>query len=60
MVFDNNDVNSNVRLSLQKMLFLENKFYDRKEGSLAKYYCMKSKVTVSEKFLTFHFKLQMF
>lgn len=46
MVFDNNDVNSNVRLSLQKMLFLENKFYDRKESSRTKYYRITNKLTV--------------
>ena len=38
------------------MFLSENKFYDRKESSLTKYYCTKSKLTVIPKFLTFSFK----
>ena len=34
----------------------ENKFYDRKESSLTKYYRIRSKLTVFFKFLTFYFK----
>ena len=31
---------------IKLMFFLENKFYDRKESSLTKYYSIKSKLTV--------------
>ena len=33
------------------MFYSENKLYDRKESSLTKYYCVRSKLTVSENFL---------
>ena len=36
--------------------FLENRFYDRKESSLTKYYCIRSKLTVFQKFIVFAFK----
>ena len=36
---------------------MENKFYDGRESSLTKYYCIRSKLTVFKKFLTFPFKL---
>ena len=38
------------------MFFSENKFYDRKESCLTKYYCIRGKLIVAEKFLTFSFK----
>ena len=70
--FDYNDVNFSARLSLFKqyaifennvikdwiklVFFLENKLYDRKESSLTKCYCIRSKLTVLKKFLMFPFK----
>ena len=36
--------------------FSENKFHDRKESSLTKYYCIRRKLTVIKTFLTFSFK----
>ena len=37
------------------MFFSESKFYDRKESSLTKYYCIRSKLRVFLKFFTFSF-----
>ena len=33
------------------MIFSENKFYGRKESPLTKYYCMRSKLAVFQKFM---------
>ena len=38
------------------MFSLKNKFHDRKESSLTKYYRIRSKLTVFEKCLTLSFK----
>ena len=38
------------------MPFWGNKLYGRKESFLTKYYCIRSKLTVFQKFLTFSFK----
>ena len=64
MFFDYNDANFNARRSLfiiewkiKLIFFLENKFYQRKERSLTKYYCIRSKLTVFLKFLTFPFNM---
>ena len=38
---------------MKLMFFLDNKLYDRKESSLAKYYRIRSKLAVFKKFITF-------
>ena len=38
---------------MNKPRFSRKKFYKRKESSLIKYYCIKSKLTVFLNFLTF-------
>ena len=51
---------SQYQISMQSFkisFFLENKCFDRKEDSMTKCYCIKSKLTVFWKFLTFSFKI---
>ena len=42
---------------IKLMLSAENKFYDRKESYLTRYYCITSKLTAFEKFITFSFQV---